>query len=608
MLRDDSQPMVRLTGHALRNAHLRERSLERAENAPPLARALVGIRAGVLGLTRLELARQSGLSRGTLRDLELGIHTPTRRVLQRFITFCRGCDVPDHLLEELYRLYAGTGDTLERFIARLELLAGSSRELARRVGISPATLWEYRRGNFPLPLPLLRRLCEAAGADPAPAEALWHAAERERLLQRGYPPGLAEFWVLCARAGHAEKHLPALGIGTAALRRLRYLEMPAWEEVAEAARTLCRDDDEWHNLEQMWRQDEEGQSTGLPDAFGRKLQQLRKRQGVTRRELADLFAIGGKKPARIIKYIEEDGFYSAQAHPAGLAALLARDAAEQERLLEAWRRRRRQFHRRHRPETRVELRLARELYGFTVQDMEAVLGYTRLEYQRIERGVGPLLESARQRILDAIHQAGRQRIEELLARRTARAVEQTAWQSPPSVPELIALLAAREGGLVPLSRHLRRCGLRGLWTTRLRAIARGEEVPPWQVLAQVGEVCGVSDLEDVRRDWVERYRARLKSRCPSPLGVEIRLLIGEVATSLRAFSPRLGFNYSVLVRNLHRLDRDEPIKWAHVERILKALGVTREDERWLQLHALWSTAADRRKRSPTAPRRWAAPS
>src|SRR5690349_4309376 len=69
----------KLTGHALRNAHLRERSLQRAQTAPPLARSLVQIRAEVLGMTRLEFVRRSGISRGTLRDLELGVHMPTRR-------------------------------------------------------------------------------------------------------------------------------------------------------------------------------------------------------------------------------------------------------------------------------------------------------------------------------------------------------------------------------------------------------------------------------------------------------------------------------------------------------------------------------------------------
>src|SRR5207302_8455486 len=65
-----------LTGHALRNAHLRERSLARAQGAPPLARRIVYIRAKLLGMTRLECARRSGISRGTLRDVELGIHIP----------------------------------------------------------------------------------------------------------------------------------------------------------------------------------------------------------------------------------------------------------------------------------------------------------------------------------------------------------------------------------------------------------------------------------------------------------------------------------------------------------------------------------------------------
>src|SRR5262249_50807637 len=151
-------------------------------------------------------------------------------------------------LEEICRLYAGPTNTLERFIARLELRVGSPRELARRVGISAATLWEYRRGNFPVPLPLLRKLCTAADEDFAPAQTLWHQAERQRLLDRGFPKALAEFWVLCARAGYAERHLNKLGLTTASVRRLRYLELPEWRDIEPAACALCQNDDELRRL------------------------------------------------------------------------------------------------------------------------------------------------------------------------------------------------------------------------------------------------------------------------------------------------------------------------------------------------------------------------
>jgi transcriptional regulator with XRE-family HTH domain len=586
-----------LTGHALRNAHLRERALARAATAPPLARTLVAIRAGTLGMTRLEFCRRSGISRGTLRDVELGIHTPTRRVLQRFVDFCRHCRVADDQLEELRRLYAGPGDTLGQFIARLELQAGSSRELARRVGISPATLWEYRRGNFPLPPRLLRRLCRAVGHDPAPGEALWFETERRRLRERGYPEALAEFWVLAAREGYAEKHLLQLGVSTAAMRRLRYLELPAWDEVEPAARVLCRDDEERRRLKRLWVRHPEEPTP--PDGFGARLKRLRKQRGMTRREVADLFGIGGKKPARIVKYIEEDGFYSAQAYPAGLAAVVTTDAGEQARLLARWQERRRQFHRRRRPEVRADLRLARELYGFGLADMEPILGYGSLEYQRIERGVTPLPDSAAARILDALHQAGRRRVAALLECKSAREEERTAWQRPPSLAGLIGLLAKREGGLIPLARHLRRSGVRGLWAGRLRAIAQGREVPPWSVLERMGQACGVHDLSEARRDWAKLFRAQLQARCRSPLGVELRLLVAGVAPTLRAFSSRLGFNCSVLIRDLQRLDRDEPVRWFHVERILRAVGLTPDGERWREIHALWYTAADRRKHNPT---------
>ncbi len=589
MAYDSTTLPIRLTGHALRNANLRARSLARAREAPPLARALVTLRAEVLGLTRLEFAKRSGISRGTLRDLELGIHTPTRRILQQFTDFCSQCGVASAYLDEVYGLYTGPMEGLGALLARLELRAGSPAELARRAGLSPSTLWEYRRGNYPLPLALLRRLCQVVGEDPRPAEALWQQAERQRLRERGYPEALVEFWVLCARQGYVEKHLAALGLGTAALRRLRYLELPAWEEMAEVARILCRTEGEYRNLELLWSQAARHQEE-LPDPFGALLQQLRRQQGWTRRQIADLFGIGGKKPVRVIKAIEEDGCYSAQAYPAGLAALVARGDDERRRLLELWEVRRKQFHRRHRPETRLDLRLARERYGFEHQDMEPILGYEPQQYQRIERGVCPLSETARARIVQAIEQAGQQRIATLLRKRAAYEAGQAAWQSPTSVRALVTSLADREGGIVPLRRCLRQAGVRASWAGRLRSIARGEEVPPWPLVERIGLACGVPDLSAVRCDWREQYRARLEAGGGFPLGVELRLLIAEVSPTVRAFSARLGVNPSGVTRDLQRMDRGRPVSWSLVERILVTAGLTADDARWKQIQAWWYAA------------------
>src|SRR5205085_4478358 len=135
---------------------------------------------------------------------------------------------------------------------------------------------------------------------------------------------------------------------------------PPWSEVAPSARLLCRDEDELRALQKLWVRGEQEQEQKVSrDGFGACVQELRKQRGMTRRELADLFGIGGKKPARIIKYIEEDGFYSGQAYPAGLVAVLTEVSAEQEHLLQLWQERRQQFHRRHRPEMRLDLRLTR---------------------------------------------------------------------------------------------------------------------------------------------------------------------------------------------------------------------------------------------------------
>jgi transcriptional regulator with XRE-family HTH domain len=603
MPRESNKHAERLRGHALRNAHLRERSLERAALAPPLARALVMVRAGTLGMTRLEFARRSGISRGTLRDIELGVHTPTRRSLQRFLAFCRKSAVDAGTLDELANLYAGPVVTLEQFISRLELQAGSPRELARRVNISPATLWEYRRGNFALPLGLLRKMCAAVGEEPTPAEQLWLTAERNRFLGRGYPPALAEFWTICSREGYAERDLLRLSIKTATVRRLRYLELPPWGEMQSAAKTLCAGEQELQALRKLWLGGEEQQQAANIDSFGLRLKQVREKNSVQRRELADLFKIGGKKPARIIKYIEEDGFYSVKAYPAGLIAVLAGATGEAGRLRALWYERRKQFHRRHRPEMRIDLRLTRELYGFELDDMEAILGYSGLEYQRIERGVMPLLDTAEARILAALEQAGCRRLQVLLQQRSLNQEARTAWRAPPTVASLVGLLCKREGGLIPLTRFLKRSGLRGFWTGRLRAIAQGEEVPTWHALRLISQACGVKEMEDVRTDWDERFRAVLRTQCDSPLGVELRLLIAEVAATLRDFSPRLGFNYSVLIRDLQRIDRDLPVRWFHVERLLKAANLTTDSLRWREIHMLWYTASERRKKVAQIPQR-----
>ena len=183
--------------------------------------------------------------------------------MRQFVAFCQQANVCPDQLEELHRLYAGPGATLEQMIARLELRAGSPRELARRVGISPATLWEYRRGNFPLPLQLLQRLYQAVGEDATAAEARWYETERRRFLERGYPEALAEFWTRCTREGYAERQLLLLGmVSTAIVRQLRYLELPPWRAVERAARLLSRGDDELKLLKRLWARDEQKQRLG----------------------------------------------------------------------------------------------------------------------------------------------------------------------------------------------------------------------------------------------------------------------------------------------------------------------------------------------------------
>ena len=578
----------KLTGHALRNANLRLRSLARSKQAPPLAQAAVKIRAKTLNMTRLEFARQSGVSRAALRDMELGVHTPTCRTMQRFIEFCQRREVSSEQVEALCQLYAGAPESIPELIARYEMRAGSLSELARRAKLSVCTLWEYRRGHFPVSLSLLRRFCRLVGEDEARAESVWQKTERQRLIDKGYPPAWAELSMLCARAGRAESRLQSLGVKSNPYRRLCYLELPPWDDVAQAAESLCRTPAELRSLKKLWEKNARDQQQQSRQTFGERLQELREQRGQSRRALADLFRIGGKKPARIIKHIEEDGMYSMQAFPAGLAALLTSDAAEQSRLLELWCDHRRHFHCRRRPETRVDIRLARELYGFEIPQTANFLGYTNLEFQKVERGIEHILDSAKERIIAAIHQAGKLRLQELFQYQRDCETARQAWKNPSTVCELIERLAQREGGVLPLARRLRLAGLDKTWTRRLHAIAQGREVPTWPELKQIARVGEVSELSQTKRDWTNRYRAWLVSKGHPPLATELRLLIAEVTPTLREFCSRMPFGYAVMIRDLNRIEQQQPLRWFHVERILKAAGLPPASDRWQKIETLWA--------------------
>src|SRR5262249_2150623 len=154
----------------------------------------------------------------------------------------------------------------------------------------------------------------------------------QRFIQRGYPEALAEFWVRCARAGFTEKELLARGMSHATARRLRYLEVPPWPAVAVVARLVCPTESDLPVLEKLWRRAEKSQRDPTREEFGLCLKRLREAEGISRRELADFFGIGGKKPAGLIRHVEEDGFFSALAYPAGLVAIVVRRPTDQARL------------------------------------------------------------------------------------------------------------------------------------------------------------------------------------------------------------------------------------------------------------------------------------
>ena len=301
--------------------------------------------------------------------------------------------------------------------------------------------------------------------------------------------------------------------------------------------------------------------------------------------MADLFGVGGKKPAQLIQSIEEKGCYSAGPTLPGWRPCCAPNRTTGG---VCWRcgRSGEAISPPASAGDAIESALARRLYGFEHRDMEAILAYTPVEYQKIERGVGPLSDAGRARILEAVHRAGQRRVETLLKARDQRDLEREAGASRrrcrpwspcwPPVKEVHSpdTISAPCQGYQLLARPA--------------AVDRpGTGSAPLAPGYKIGLVCGVPDLSTVLDDWREQYRRRLQVAGCSPPWPEVRLLIAEVATTARAFSRRLGLNPSVLVRDLQRLDKGKGVKWFHVERILTAAGVAPHERRWEQIHAWW---------------------
>ncbi len=312
MVLDDNNHSSQLTGHALRNAHLREQSLARgAKRLRRLAHTIVKIRAETLGMTRIEFARRSGISRGTLADLELGVHTPTRRILQKFVSFCQQLASQLRTVEELRRLYAGPGDTLEEFIsligaARLgrrglwRLKSGieprnavgvPARELSFAVGPAAAALPCRRRG--------FRRRGNALADGRTPATSLlWIPGSLGGILGvcavQATPRGTCSAWA-CERRPFLRPARPRMRYTLAGRGRRGPHALPG--------------DDEFLALKECSGSAMKRRGKAAPGWVRLASEQLRSKQGVARREIADLFGLSGKKPARIIKYIEEDGFF-----------------------------------------------------------------------------------------------------------------------------------------------------------------------------------------------------------------------------------------------------------------------------------------------------------
>ena len=176
---------------------------------------------------------------------------------------------------------------LEHFGSPGAVLAASAEQLAGVPGIGSKLSADIVQGRREVDVAEELQLLEKHGV---------------RLVARGtpeYPGALAEFWALCCRAGHPEQDLPRLGLPMAALRRLRYLELPPWAEVERAARALCRSEKELRTLQELWSRDEQQRHGQDGDGFGPRLKLLRLQRGIGRREVEEA-ALIARAEGRII--------------------------------------------------------------------------------------------------------------------------------------------------------------------------------------------------------------------------------------------------------------------------------------------------------------------
>ena len=418
MSRNPNLDTGRLTGHALRNANLRAfPGPHRGPAAGPRPRHPP---RRVLGLTRLEFCAAPA-SAGAPCATWSWASTPRRRhTLQQYVNFCRRCGgcgrAPGGTVPPLCR---GPG------------IGSGSGSPAWSCGPVRRPSWPAAPASAPAPsgntaAATSRCPCRScagcarpsARTPPRPRPC---GTRRNAAAPPGarLPGGAGRVLGALPREGYAEKHLPGLGLGTAALRRLRYLELPAWPEVAAVARTLCRDDDEWRVPGTPLageERDRERASSPTPSAHA--CTKLRQAQGH-----------GPPRAGRPVRHRRQEAGADHQVRRGRRLSTPRRptprvwspcwpDEAEEQRarLLGLWEERRRQFHRRHRPETRLDLRLAREPYGFELQGHGGHPGVRAagVPANRARRRAR-CRSAAQARILQAIERAGQQRVAALLA-------------------------------------------------------------------------------------------------------------------------------------------------------------------------------------------------
>lgn len=595
-----------------------------------------GVRWSLLHEIAIEYARNTGLGKATVHDLERPDrdghpeHETVVRVLDYWRTAGPTLDpAPAALLKEteqmILRLIIGEKDwnTVYGLYERWSFQVSHFHE---RAGITYGALWQIRRQQSKthavIPFHEVVRVAGNCGRnimDPKDASydatwaedavATWKVEALENMHRRDVPEPVALLHVLGQLAGlrmTAQELARVLGSSKTA-DTLAAFELTAPDAVEPLLRRLqnIMGDKECRSLRRAWQQAYQQMlddvQTGRRKTFATEIERLQRERGLPNEQLARLFRLHQQsivRPSHVIRAVRS-GVVSAILSAGGLAWAVTRNVEETERLLTLYRDEKRACTRRKASATQFSpLSFARESWGITPDALVETCNrmrsgedplWTRGEVMRLEQS-DPAVHGNSHRLAHALAA-----VEDLGRAVIAAYEERLRPVEPATIEEALAAAMDRAGSLAHLERAVA-ARSPSIPYTAIAPAARGRRAPECLphllgMLDAAGDRA-VLCTEELVEDW-QLMKARELSRTHPPLARVLRTIVARVSTSLREFWGLTSIvSYNVLARIFRNLNHGTAPAWEHVEAILRGAGYNPAMPQWHWVQCVWEKGSN----------------